>query len=283
MKLLLIMGLLSSLFGCVSNVGPFGRVDRNDTIVHFYLSEGGGMNPFAGFKYDIRETKDGKVHFLFNEGYPDEKEFTLDDHAVFDSLQQVVIKHKMYRYKGRYQPKFDITDGMSWSLDVTYASGKEISSGGYMSGPKGYRDAFEDVIQCLQHWKDLPIPLNEVVSFVYEYGTDRYTIKRDGDQAMLIVDNGETGEHHELERELDMLEDLRITFNIYGLKMNRSREELEDGCTPWMYDITYSNGDHYHYESYDRDYKCGYTEALQGFIFNWMKEKENRRPLYYYN
>ncbi len=282
MKFLIIMGLLSSLFGCASNTGSNGHGDGNDSIVHFYLSKGGGMNPFAGFKYDICETKDGKVHFLFNEGFPDEKEFTLDDHTVFDSLQQLVVKHKMHRYKDYYRPKYEVMDGTSWSLDVTYASGKGINSGGYMEGPDGYREAFQDIIDCLQHWKDLPVVVNEVVSFVYEYGADRYAISRVDDHAVLTVDNEETGEHQELEREIDIMEDLRITFNVGRLKMNQTRNQPEEGYTLWMYDITYSNGDHYHYESADCDFQCGYTHTLQNFISNWLKEKEQRRPLNYY-
>lgn len=274
MKLMLLLGIIASLFGCQSPV-------KNDTIVSFSLSEGGGMARFSGFGYAIGETKDGRVHFVFNEGFPDEKEFFLNDHSVFDSLQQIVMKHEMYKYHGHYSPPFDITDGKSWSLSVKYASGESINAGGYMHGPDGYRDAFKDIRQCLDRWKEMPIAANEVVSFLYEYGKERYVIERKDDHAVLIYDNVETGEHQVFEKELDMLEDLRVTFNIGRLKMNNTRSSLEPECTPWMYDITYSNGDHYRYESYDRDYKCGYTNMLQHFISNWMEEKDERQQTYY--
>ena len=84
-KLMVLFSLLS-MFGCQSPWKGF----ENDTITSFSLSEGGGMDRFSGFGYSVRETKDGKVHFLFDEGLPGEKEFTLDDHSVFDSLQQLV-------------------------------------------------------------------------------------------------------------------------------------------------------------------------------------------------
>ena len=276
MRLMIVLASMLSLFGC----GSLRHNLENDTITYFSLREGGGMNRFSGFGYEIKETKDGKVHFHFDEGLPNEKEFTLDDHSVFDSLQQIILKHKIYKYHGHYRPPFDVTDGYSWSLDVDYASGHNINAGGYMHGPKGYRDAFQDIIQCLQQWKDLPMPVNEVVSFLYVYGKERYTIERKEDHALLTYDNEETGEHKMLEREPDIMEDLRIIFNIDRLKMNGNRGKTDFECTHWMYEITYSNGDHYLYESYDRDYKCGYTHILQGFISNWMQE-EGRQPLYY--
>lgn len=279
---MMVLGMIASLFGCASpDKTPVDPLE-NDTIVYFSLSEGGGMARFSGFSYSIKETKDGKVHFLFNEGYPDEKEFTLDDHSVFDSLQQIIVKHKMYTYCGDYRPPFDITDGGSWSLYVKYASKKTISAGGYMAGPDGYGAAFNDIHQCLKQWKEMPFPVPEVVAFRYEYGKETYVIVPEDDHATLIYNNEETGEHKELQRELDILEDLRITFNIGRLKMNNTRRDLEEGCTPWMYDIAYSNGEHYRYESYDRDYRCGYTEMLQGFFYNWMQEAGERRRLDYY-
>ena len=273
MKLMIVLASLLTLFGCQSPQNGF----EGDTITCFSLSEGGGMNRLAGFRYEIKETEEGKVHFHFNEGYPDEKEFDLEDHSVFDSLQQIVLKHKMYRYKGNYEPRFEITDGQSWRLYVQYASKKTISAGGYMAGPDGYRMAFEEIIRCLQPWKDIPVPVNEVVSFVYDYGKEHYAIERKDSHALLTYDNDETGEHQVYEKEMELLEDLRVTFNVERLKMNNTRGTLDEGCTPWMYEITYSNGDHYRYESYDGDFKCGYTCILQGFLSKWMTVEDGSR------
>lgn len=275
------MAGLLSFFGCSSSGNA--PVNENDTITHFSLSEGGGMDRFAGFGYLVEETKDGKVHFIFNEGHPDEKELTIDDHSVFDSLQAIILKHKMYKYKGHYQPKFDVLDGTSWHLYVMYSSGKDISAGGYMAGPDGYWVAFNEIIQCLQHWKDMPGASNDVVSFIYEYGQERYTIERKDDHVVITVDNEKTGDHQVIERELAVLDDLRILFNIQRLKMNGTRSEnLDFEYTPWMYDITYSNGEHYRYESYDSDFKCGYTESLQFFISNCIEGKGERDHYIYF-
>ena len=282
-KCMVLLAGLMSLFGCSSPKHTPVKVDENDTITYFSLSEGGGMNRFSGFGYIVQETEDGKVHFIFNEGHPDEKELTIDDHSVFDSLQAIILKHKMYNYSGHYQPEFDVLDGTSWGLYVIYASKKSISAGGYMAGPEGYWAAFSEIIDCLQHWKDMPAANNDVVSFIYEYGLDRYTLERKDDHAVMTIDNNETGVHQVLERELELLDDLRVFFNINGLKMNGNRSgNLDFEYTPWMYDITYSNGTHYRYESYDSNFRCGYTEQLQYFIEYCLKEKEERTRFNYY-
>lgn len=278
---MVVMAGLLSLFGCASPLHS-SKPSANDTITYFSLSEGGGMDRFSGFAYQVEATKDGKVHFLFNEGYPDEKELTIDDHSVFDSLQAIVMKHKIYKYNSHYRPIVDVLDGTSWGIYVVYASGKSISTGGYMAGPAGYGAAIADFINCLDYWKRMPAASNDVVSFLYEYGPDRYTLERKDTIAVMTIDNQETGVHQVLERELDVLDDLRVLFNIDRLKMNQTRGDLDFAYTPWMYEITYSNGDHYRYEGYDTDFKCGYTESLQYFISNCQKEKEERDHFYYY-
>ena len=275
---MMLLGLIASLFGCQSGGNDF----KNDTITYFSLSEGGGMERFGGYRYEVEATKDGKVHFLFNEGYPDEKEFTIDDHSVFDSLQRIVMKHKMYRYKNYYQSPYDVLDGTSWGFFVQYASGKDIRSGGYMYGPDGYGAAISELCNCLDQWKNLPIAVNEVVLFRFEYGPEHYTIERKDDHAVLLYDNVETKEHRELERELEMLEDLRVAINVQGMKMNSKRGETKPDYTLWMYEINYNNGDRYLYESYDSSYESGYASLLRAFVTNWMKEKEERTRYFYY-
>jgi len=201
---------------------------------------------------------------------------------VFDTLQQVVMKHKMYRYSGQYKPPFDILDGSSWSLYVKYASKKTINAGGYMAGPDGYGDAIREIRECLQYWADMPVATNDVVKFIYEYGGERYLMEPNDGTALLTYDNEETGEHQVYQRDRGMLDDARILINTMRLKQNQTRGELEPGCTPWAFDITYRDGTHYRYESYDRDYQCGYTIELQGFISNCMEGKKEGQEHYIY-
>lgn len=277
-RLMVLITSILSLFGCQSTRNDF----ENDTITYFSFSESGGMRRFSGFNYKIEATKDGKVHFLFNEGYPDEKEYTLDDHAVFDTIQQVILKHKIYKYSGHYQPVFDILDGSSWDLYVKYASKKNIDADGYMAGPNGYGEAFRELRQSLQYWADLPVASNDVIRYLYEYGPERYLMEKVDDHAVLTFDNVETGEHQVYERDLGMLDDVRILLNITGLKEDRTRGELEPGCTPWMFDVTFADGTHYRYETFDRDFQSGYSIEFHGFAQNCIEGKSEGQTHYIY-
>lgn len=268
LKIIILMGILSSIFGCdTPHLG--GNATANDTITYFSLSQGGGMRRFGGYKYCVEKTKEGRAHFLFNEGYPDEKEFTIDDLSVFDSLQQIVLKHKMHKYSGHYEPKMRVFDGESWSLHVKYASRKTISAGGYVAGPDGYRKAFEDIQKCLDQWKETSVETNEVVSFTYNYGTKRYHIERQAGHASVTIDD-ETAERHEtMEKPLEMMEELRVMAITENLRENSSSKSDNPDSTPFKFDIVFSNGSHYVYESYDLSYKCHYTEVIHYFLSRW--------------
>lgn len=268
------MGIFSSIFGCNN---PGAKVDPNDTITYFSYSKGGGMRRFDGFKYLVEATKDGRAHFRFNEDYPDEKDFTIDDCSVFDSLQQIVLKHKMYKYDGHYKPDFDILDGQSWSFYVKYASGATISAGGYMAGPNGYGDAFQEVRDCLDHWKETQAEVNGLVSFDYSYGTAHLHIVPQDDHTEVIIDDEATGRHEVLEKPLEMMEELRVITITEDLRENGTLKSDDPNSKPFEFDILFSNGDRYVYKSYDLDYKCHKTEVLYWFLermeidFNFSK------------
>lgn len=270
-KIIVLMGILSSIFGCQTPSSNPNAVS-NDTITYFSLTQGGGMRRFDGFRYRVETTKDGRVHFLFNEDYPDEKSFTIDDHSVFDSLQQIVLKHKMYNYSGNYQPEFQVFDGQSWDLYVKYASGASIRAYGYMAGPEGYGKAFDDIITCLDRWKETPTATNRLVSFDYAYGTTRYHIEPKDDHTLVTIDDESADLHEALEKPLDMLEDLRVTTIIERLREDGSLTSDDPNSIPFGFDILFSNGDHYVYKSYDLNYKCHKTEVMYWFLEKWEIE-----------
>lgn len=267
------MGILSSIFGChsIRNVNP------NDTITCFKLRKSGGMRRFSGYTYLVEETKEGRVHFLFNEKYPDEKEFTIDDHSVFDGLQQIVLKHKMYKYSGRYKPLVKVLDGWSWDLDVKYASGEAIRADGYMAGPKGYQDAFEEIINYLDQWKAFPAEVNGVVAFDFVYGTTRWHIEPQGDHAVVTIDDEAADRHEVKEKPAEMLEDLRVLANIEYLKENGLYKSDDPQSTPFRIELTYANGDHYLYESFDLNNKCNKTDRLHSFLNRWEINFSNQQ------
>lgn len=267
MKLFVLMGIISSIFGCNTP-----KVDPNDTITYFSYYKGGGMRQFDGYRYLVEKTKDGRAHFLFNKDYPDEKEFTIDDLSVFDSLQQIVLKHEMYKYSGNYQPDMMIHDGQSWDFYVKYASGTSIRAGGYMAGPDGYGKAFAEVVQCLNQWKEMPVEVNRLTSFDYTYMTTRIHIEPQDDHALVTIDDETTGRHEVMEKPAEMLEDLRVTAISQDLRDNGSLHSDDPESRPFKFDILFSNGDHYIYESYDRGYTCHKTEVMYWFLTKWEIE-----------
>jgi len=260
------MGIFSSIFGCNS---PEPKFNPNDTLVYFSYFKGGGMRRFDGYRYLVEETKDGRVHFLFNEDYPDEKDFVIDDHSVFDSLQQIVLNHKMYKYQGHYDPPMRVLDGQSWSLYVKYASGAKISADGYMAGPDGYHQAFDDIINCLDRWKETPVEVDGLVSFDYTYVNAHCHIEPQGDHVLVTIDDETTGKHEEIEKPLEMLENLRVTTITEDLRDNGTLKSDSPNSKPFKFDIIFSNGDRYVYESYDLDYKCHKTEVMFWFLERW--------------
>ena len=265
-KLVVLMGIISSLFGCNN---PGSNVDPNDTITYFSYYKGGGMRRFDGYRYLVEKTKDGRAHFLFNKDYPDEKEFVIDDLSVFDSLQQIVLKHGMYEYSGNYQPDMQIFDGQSWDFYVKYASGESIRAGGYMAGPDGYWDAFRDIIDCLDQWKEASVEENRLVSFDYTYMTTHFHIEPQDDHALVTIDDESTGRHEVLEKPSEMMEDLRVTAITEDLRDNGTLRSDNLQSKPFKFDILFSNGNRYVYESYDLDYKCHKTEAMIWFFGRW--------------
>lgn len=144
-KIMVVLVSLITMLGCRSE----------DRIVSFSLSRSDGRR--SHYSYNISETKDGKVHFHFKQSYHDEEiEYYTDDHSIFDALDQIVRKRHMRWYRSNYRPLAKYLDGHSWSLYVEYASGKEISSGGYMAGPLNWGKAQKELLECLDGWKKQP-------------------------------------------------------------------------------------------------------------------------------
>lgn len=258
-KLMVVMASLLTLFGCRSE----------DRIVSFSLSKSSGRGHHNAYRYEIRETEDGQVHFLFNEDFPDEKEYYLSDHSVFDSLDRIVRKYHMNWYRSDYRPRGNIKDGSSWSLDIVYASGKEISSGGYMAGPCNWGEAREDLLQCLDYWKSLPGLQNDLVSFEYFYGTTHYLFQREEDHTTVTIDDEAADRHVKLTKPLDLMEDLRKTVISERLRDNGCLKTDDPNSTPFKFESVFSNGDKYCHESYDLEGRCHYTEVLHGFLDKW--------------
>lgn len=107
-----------------------------------------GMINFTYSYYVVRKGDKAKV--IIHEGTSEEHKMTTDT-TVFTVLQSFVDKYKMNKYKKSYSPAFEILDGDSWNLYITYSDKTQtISSGGNNAGPKGSGAAFNEIVEYLE-------------------------------------------------------------------------------------------------------------------------------------
>lgn len=242
---------------------------KADSMVSFYLVWSRGMTENGGFRYEIDSDKNGRVHFRINEGYPDEKEFYTDDHSVFDSLDKIVRKYNMMDYASDYYPDLEVTDGQSWTLSIRYASKRSVHSDGYIVVPDGYREAEKEIHECLRPWKELPVAVDGLTSFDYAYGTMRFHAEPQDNHTLVTIDDEASNRHEKMEKPLAMLEDLRVTSITEHLKENGNHQCDDPERVPFKFELTYSNGDHYLYESCDLKGGCHKTDVMRWFFDRW--------------
>ena len=112
-KNLLLIGLIAFLMSCNAQ-NP--KKMNSERLTYFSFDHHNTMARFNGERYQVSAEKDGRIHFIIDEGYPNEKDFYVDDTTVFDDLLAIVKQYKMDKYKENYSSRMMIHDGDSWSL-----------------------------------------------------------------------------------------------------------------------------------------------------------------------
>lgn len=72
--------------------------------------------------------------------------------AVITEVEEIVNKHKMYRYNGFYRPAMDVLDGWDWDFFLKYNDGSTTHAHGYMKYPKDGRAAFGEADAVIRKW-----------------------------------------------------------------------------------------------------------------------------------
>lgn len=131
----ILISLMSSWLGTQSIQGIFSRMPKGQLIMIEYSEQG----TMAGYRYYgcVELQKDGSVTVKAQkESYGEiiEKKVKAE---VLTELRDIVKGHKMYRYKERYRPFFEVLDGYSWSFTAKFSDGESISSAGYNARPSG--------------------------------------------------------------------------------------------------------------------------------------------------
>ena len=271
---LLFIALLALSVSCISQP-PNNNKMNTERLTYFSYDHHNTMAQFYGEKYEVSTGKDGRIHITIDGGFPKEKEFYIDDTTIFDELLAIVKKYKMDKYKNRYQPKMEITDGDSWSLYYSYDSNHSVSSGGYMAWPDNYHAARHAISEYFQKWRDYPIPPKEINVFQLTCKNDKgrdilYRLERGEDETAFTIQNAEYNVDKQITISNDYLQKLQELVNIYDLKKeyNRSSDNEED--TNYHFLVNYSTGDTIDFTGYYSTYESGLLAAFFGFFDHWL-------------
>ena len=179
------MSLISllSLLGCGS-AAPDGQTSR---LVSIEYGGTHGYHAYSNINFKAERMEDGHTRVIVMVGNDRDRVF-IEDGAVMDSLESLVLDYRMYKYDKQYTPKFDILDGDSWHLYLDFSDGKHSSCGGYEAYPPGKgAEGLKKIIGYFSRWLDQE-PAEEValVSFRYELHTEEgdevFTFKKDEDR-----------------------------------------------------------------------------------------------------
>ncbi len=276
-KNLLLLMLMCSLVSCIAQNPKDMKTER---LTYFSYGHHNTMAWHSGEKYNVSTEKDGRIHIVIDEGFPEEKDFYIDDTSIFDELDSIITAFKMYKWNDNYEPKMEIFDGDSWSLYFKYSSGKSKSSGGYMAWPKNYHEARNAISAYFQKWRDYPIQAKEIDLFQYvcknKQGRDiEYRMERGEQEAMLFIRNAEYETDKEVTVSNDYLKELQELVNMYRLKEEYSRTTNDDSASIYRFFICYNTGDTIDFTGYYTTFVGGQTTPFLSFFGHWLPIRGN--------
>ena len=276
-KNLLLMVLTCILGSCIAQNTKEMEKER---LTYFSFDHHNTMVWHSGEKYNVSTEKDGRIHIVIDEGFPEEKDFYIDDTTIFDELDSIIKAFKMHKWHDRYQPKMEIFDGDIWSLYFKYGSDKSKGSGGYMAWPDNYHAAHQAISEYFQKWRDYPIPNKEINLFQYtcknKQGRDiEYRLERGELEAKLFIRNAEYDTDKEITVSNDYLTELQELVNMYRLKDEYNRTTDDDSASVYRFFICYNAGDTIDFTGYYTTFVSGQTAPFLGFFDRWLPLRGN--------
>ena len=253
---------------------------EKERLTYFSFDHHNTMVWHSGEKYTVSTEKDGRIHIIIDEGFPEEKDFYIDDTTIFDELDSLIKAFKMHKWHDKYQPKMEIFDGDSWSLYFKYGSDKSKGSGGYMAWPDNYHAARQAISEYFQKWRDYPIPNKEINLFQYtcknKQGRDiEYRLERGELEAKLFIRNAEYDTDKEITVSNDYLTELQELVNMYRLKDEYNRTTNDDSASVYRFFICYNTGDTIDFIGYYTTFVSGQTAPFLGFFDRWLPLRSN--------
>ena len=188
-RLFLVMSLFSFL-GCGHKAtGP--ELDKSVHLQSLYYSASHGYHAHSNIGYRAERLENGKARVTVLVGNDRDRVFETEG-SLMDSLEALVREYRMDRFNGHYEPKFEILDGDSWSMELVFTDGNITSCGGYMAYPPKGAEGIGKSEGILSRWL-YQEPAEEIalVSFRYEYydaeGSEIYTFEQKGEDGSAYV------------------------------------------------------------------------------------------------
>ena len=188
-RLFLVMSLFSFL-GC-GHKAPGPELDKSVHLQSLYYSASHGYHAHSNIGYRAERLENGKARVTVLVGNDRDRVFETEG-SLMDSLEALVREYRMDRFNGHYEPKFEILDGVSWSMELVFTEGNITSCGGYMAYPPKGAEGIGKSEGMLSRWL-YQEPAEEIalVSFRYEYydaeGSEIYTFEQKGGDGSAYV------------------------------------------------------------------------------------------------
>lgn len=241
-KILLILLAMIQLFSCSAR--------NKANLTYFNYSHGSTMRAFDGEEWTVK-MEDSKTAIVTIKNGPEENTYRTSS-KLLDEMNQIVDRHKMYRFKGNYHSPFNVKDGWSWSLKMSFNDNTEVNGHGYMKYPRGAREAFEEITEFIKHWCSVP---DSAKMWAFDYsrfngmvrgaGESYYVHKSDG-LVKIEINEGKNHERHietDYLKIFDDLQEIVMDYKMYTFKGSYKPEtEVMDGDS-WRLSVYYEDDD----------------------------------------
>lgn len=280
-KNILLIGLLAFAVSCMAQNPQNNNKMNTERLTYFSFDHHNTMMLFGGENYHVSTMKDGRIHVVIDESFPEEKEFYINDTAIFDELLAIVKQFNMDDYKGNYQPEMQIFDGDSWSLYYKYDSGRINSSGGYMAWPDNYREARRAINDYFQKWRDYQFGLKEIDFFKFtcqnNQGYDiEYTLQRGENEATMFLRDSDHSFEDSILVSNEYLAELQQLTNVIRLKDEiYDYHTSDENATRCTYFVRYNTGDTVSGSTYYTSYQGQKESSIIHFFSRWLPVQGN--------
>lgn len=277
-KLLLFAITMVIASSCISqNKTKKDKMD-NERLTYFSFDHHNSMAMYHGEKYKVSLEKDGRIHLIIDEAFPDEKELYINDSSIFDSLLAIVRTYKTDKYKKNYQPKFQVFDGDSWNLYYKYNTGRSVSADGYMAYPDNYRDMRKALSAYFKKWREttegaITIDYFKITCKNNKGRDEEYSIERGEKEATITLRDAEQNILETITVSNEYLNELQKVANAAQLKNTMyDYHATDENATRCDFVARYNNGETYSGYTCFTKYIGHKESSLLDFFQQWKKQ-----------